>query len=161
MDAPLCPGCRERDVRIAALERRVAELEVVVRDLQARLGTTSSNSSLPPSANPLGAPKPVAKKKSRRKPGGQPHHPPHLKQLLPPEPVTKTRAFVPPHCEHCQAALPAKAQPGDPEPTRFQTIELPPLAAVVTEYQGQARTCTACGQVTHAVIPAAIRAHSV
>src|SRR5271169_3687628 len=138
MGAPLCPGCRERDARIAALEQRVAELEALVRDLMARLGTNSANSSVPPSANPLGAPKPVVKKKSRRKPGGQPGHPPHLKQLLPPERVDKTHIFVPQHCEHCQAALSARAQPGDPEPTRFQTIELPPLAARVTEYQGQA-----------------------
>ena len=154
MAAPDCPGCRERDARIAELEQRVAALE-------ARLGTNSSNSSVPPSANPLGAPKPVVKKKSRRQPGGQPGHPPHLKQWLPPERVTRTQVFVPQHCEHCQAALPAEAQAGDPEPTRFQTIELPPLVAEVTEYQGQARTCPHCGQVTRAVIPQEIRAHSV
>ena len=65
MDASTCPGCCERDARIAELERRVAELE-------ARLGTNSSNSSVPPSANPLGAAKPVKKKKSKRRPGGQP-----------------------------------------------------------------------------------------
>jgi transposase len=168
MDAPLCPGCRERDARIAELERqlavvqrRVAEQEALVRELTARLGSNSTNSSVPPSANPLGAPKPVVKKKSRRQPGGQPGHPPHLKELLPPERVTKTQVFVPKHCEHCQATLPAQAQPGDPEPTRFQTIELPVLVAEVTEYQGHARTCPACGHVTRASIPAAIRAHSV
>jgi transposase len=154
MDASDCPGCRARDARIAELEQRVAALE-------ARLGTNSTNSSVPPSANPLGAPKPVVKKKSRRKPGGQPNHPPHLKQLLPPERVTKTRVFVPHHCEECRAALPAQAQPGDPEPARFQTIELPVLVAEVTEYQGQARTCPDCGHVTWAAIPQEIRAHSV
>ena len=161
MDAPLCPGCRERDARLAVQATRLADLEQRLAALEARLGTNSTNSSVPPSANPLGAPKPVVKKKSGRKPGGQPGHPPHWKQLLPPERVTKTRVFVPRHCEHCQAALPAPARPGDPEPTRFQTIELPPLAAEVTEYQGQARTCSACGHVTRAPIPAEIRAHSV
>src|SRR5207302_6682276 len=120
MDGPVCQGCRERDALIATLQARIAELEQRLAALEARLGTTSSNSSLPPSANPLGAPKPVAKKKSRRKPGGQPNHPPHLKQLLPPERVTKTCVLVPPHCEQCQAPLPAQAQPDDPEPTRFQ-----------------------------------------
>src|SRR5438874_2584787 len=53
-----CPGCQERDERIAALERRVAELEATVRDLTARLGTNATNSGTPPSANPPGAPKP-------------------------------------------------------------------------------------------------------
>jgi len=149
-----CPGCLERDERLAALERRVAELE-------ARLATNATNSGLPPSANPLGAPKPVIKKKSKRKPGGQPGHPPHLKQLLPPERVNVTRPLLPQQCEHCQAALPAEAAPSDPEPTRFQVIELPPVVAVVTEYQGHARTCPCCGHVTRAAIPRDILAHGV
>jgi hypothetical protein len=38
MEVLTCLGCRERDARIAALERRVAELEALVRDLMARLG---------------------------------------------------------------------------------------------------------------------------
>lgn len=108
------------------MEQRVAALE-------ARLGTNSSNSSVPPSANPLDAPKPVVKKKSKRKPGGQPGHPPHLKQLLPPERVNHVAMFVPAECAHCQAPLSAEATADDPEPTRFQTIELPPVVAIVTE----------------------------
>lgn len=154
MGASTCPGCCERDARIAELERRVAELE-------ARLGTNSSNSSLPPSANPLGAPKPVSKKKSRRRPGGQPGHPPHLRQLLPPQRVHQVVPLVPTQCARCAAALPAQPSPGDPEPARFQTIELPPVVAEVTEYQGHARTCPCCGHLTRAVIPAEVRAHGV
>src|SRR5262245_49554288 len=103
MEVPACPGCRERDARIAALERRVAELEALVRDLLARLGNNSSNSAIPPSANPPGAPKPVVKQKSRRNRGGQPGHPPHLKELLPRERVDKFVRFVPDRCEHCHA----------------------------------------------------------
>jgi transposase len=154
MDASSCPGCRERDARIAALERRLAVLE-------ARLNTNSTNSSTPPSANPLAAPKPVRKKKSKRKRGGQPGHPPYLRQLLPPERVTYTKKFVPDCCSGCQAPLPAEAGPVDPEPKRFQTVELPPIIAEVTEYQAHARTCGGCGVVTYATIPAAVRAHSV
>src|ERR1041384_98087 len=146
MSSTGCPECRVREARIAELERRVAELE-------ARLNTHSSNSSVPPSANPLGAPKPVVKKKSKRKPGGQPGHPPRLKQLLPPERVNRVEVLVPRQCEHCQTALPQQALPDDPEPTRFQPLELPPVVAVVTEYQRHARTCPCCGEVTRAVIP--------
>jgi hypothetical protein len=36
MEASACPGCRERDRRIAVLERRVAELEVLIRDRRTR-----------------------------------------------------------------------------------------------------------------------------
>jgi transposase len=154
MDVPACPGCRERDARIVALERRVAALE-------ARLGTNASNSGTPPSANPPGAPAPVVKKKSQRRRGGQPGHPPHLRQLLPPERVDHVKTFVPRVCAHCHTALPAAPSPHDPEPTRFQAVELPPVVATVTEYQGQARTCPRCGGVTRAVIPAEVRAHSV
>src|SRR5262249_3279623 len=125
MDAPVCPGCRERDARIAELEQRVAALEAQVAALLARLGANSSNSSLPPSANPPGAKTPARKKKSGKKRGGQPGHRPHLKQLLSPERVDHVETFIPSECEKCQAPLPAASTPGDPEPTRFQTIELP------------------------------------
>ena len=161
MEVPACPGCRERDARIAALERRVAELEAHVRELLARLGTNACNSGIPPSANPPGAPKPVLKAKSRRKRGAQPGHPPHLKQLLPPERVDAVVPFVPAGCAQCHAALPAEPAPGDPEPKRFQTIELRPIVTRVTEYQGHARTCRRCGAVTWAAIPRALLAHSV
>jgi transposase len=154
MDTSGCPGCRARDARIAELERRLAVLEAL-------LGTNSSNSSVPPSANPLGAPKPVVKKKSKRKRGAQPGHPPHLKQLLPSDRVSKFVVYKPDECEHCHADLPAESGPDDPPPTRFQTIELPPIVAIVTEYQGQARVCKCCGKVTHAPIPREILAHSV
>jgi len=149
-----CPGCEE-------LKRRVAELEALVRDLQQRLGANASNSSLPPSANPPAAPKPVTKQRTGRKPGGQPGHPPRLRQLLPPERVTRTHHFRPARCRGCHAPLPAGAGPADPAPVRFQVIDLPDVAAVVTEYQGHARSCPACGAVTRAAVPAAIRAHAV
>lgn len=161
MDAPSCPGCRERDARIAEQAARIAELERRLTDLEARLGINSSNSSLPPSFNPLGARKPVVKKKSKRKRGGQPGHPPHLKELLAKERVQHFEHIVPKECESCHADLPSNPAPTDPEPTRFQTIELPPIVAEVTEYQAHARTCPDCGHLTQAVISQEIRAHAV
>ena len=53
---------KEQALRVAA-ERRVAELEE-------RLAVNATNSSLPPSANPKGAPKPAAKRPTGRKRGG-------------------------------------------------------------------------------------------
>jgi transposase len=132
-----------------------------VRELLAKLNTNATNSSTPPSANPLGADKPVHKKKSQRRRGAQPDHPPHLKLLLPPQRVTLTKHFVPDQCAGCHAPLSPQAGPDDPPPKRFQTIELPPITVEVTEYQAHGRTCPCCGVVTHAAIPAAIRAHSV
>ena len=45
---------------------KLDELRQQVRDLQERLGINASNSSLPPSANPPQAPKPVKKQKTGR-----------------------------------------------------------------------------------------------
>jgi transposase len=161
MDGSSCAGCRERDARIAKLEAEVADLHKTVTDLTARLGTNATNSSIPPSANPLHAPKPVKKKKSKKRRGGQKGHSPHLRQLLPLERVSKVVPFVPRQCENCDAPLPAEAQPNDAPPNRFQTIELRPVVTDVIEYQGHARICDCCGHVTKAVIPAGIRAHSI
>ncbi|MCE9529878.1 MAG: DUF6444 domain-containing protein [Planctomycetes bacterium] len=161
MEGQACAGCRERDARIAELERLVESLLRRVVELEARLNTNSSNSSTPPSANPLNAARPVKKKKSKQKRGGQPGHPPHLKQLFPPERVKRTESIVPEVCGSCQTKLPRKAGPNDPEPKRFQVVELPPIVVEVVEYQAHARTCPCCGEVTHAAIPADIRAHSV
>ena len=154
MSVPSCAGCRERDERLAALEVRVRELE-------ARLGKNASNSSLPPSANPPQAPTPVVKTPTGKKRGAQPGHPPTLRRRLPPQRLAQVILIVPTTCGRCQAPLPAQAGPNDPEPTWHQVAELPPVAAQVVEYQGCARTCSCCGEVTRAAIPADVRAYSI
>lgn len=161
MAEPSCPGCRERDALIAALQERLVALEARVGELEAQLGRNASNSSLPPSANPPSAPAPVVKKPTGRRPGGQPGHPPALRQRLPAERVHHVRILTPTHCRRCRAPLPAEAGPDDPEPTWHQVAELPRRPVEITEYQGHARTCRRCGEVSHAAIPAAIRAHGV
>jgi transposase len=149
---PECPGCRERDARIAALEERVAELEGRLNDL--------IKPPVPPRPG-AALPKGPAKKPSGKNPGGQPGHPPHLKLLLPSERVKRTVTYVPKQCEHCHQPLPKEAGPYDPPPLRHQVAELPELAAEITEYKAHARTCPCCDKVTRAAIPEAIRAHSV
>ena len=143
---------------ITALLGRVQQLEQRVRDLEARLGQNASNSSVPPSANPPGAQPPVVKKRSGRASGGQPGHPGHRRQRLPADRIDHVIALVPSHCAGCHAPLPQTPSDQDPEPTWHQLAELPRVAAVVTEYQGHARTCPGCGQVTREHIPAALTA---
>lgn len=160
MADPQCPGCVARDAVIQALQQRVEELERQVRDLQQRLGSNASNSSLPPSANPPAAPPPVVKRPTGRKSGGQPGHAGQQRQRLPRARVQHVIALIPSHCEACRSPLPAQAGANDPEPVWHQYAELPRVAAVVTEYQGHARTCPDCGHVTREAIPAEIRAHA-
>ncbi len=169
MDASAgCPGCQQRDALIAALQQQVAALqqrgdllERRVQELEGRLAANACNSSLPPSANPPQAPKPVVKQPTGKKPGGQPGHPAHLKRRLPPGRLHQVIPFVPRRCARCQAPLPARPRPGDPEPSWHQVAELPEVAAQVTEYQGHYRTCPGCGHLNHAPVPAGLKAHSV
>ena len=70
-----CPGCAERDRRLAVLEERVAELEAALAQAQ----KNSSNSSEPPSINIV---RPIQKQVKpgrplRRRIGGQRGHPQH------------------------------------------------------------------------------------
>ena len=139
--------------RIQTLEQRTAELE-------RRLGQNASNSSIPPSANPPSAPPPVVKKSSKRPSGAQPGHPGHARQRLPKQRVNHVIALIPSHCEHCHTPLPSQPAPTDPEPSWHQLGELPRVLAVVTEFQGHARTCPCCQHVTRETIPAEIRAVS-
>jgi transposase len=147
---PECARCRE-------LEARLLDLETKYRDLEDRLKALTT----PPAKRPVSAQPPAPGKTPTGKTrGGQPGHQPHLKKWLPRERVTDVVTYVPERCGSCDAALPAAAGPADPAPTIHQVAEVPPLLAHVTEYQGHSRTCP-CGHVTHAPIPAAIRAHSV
>lgn len=152
MEQPSCPGCRE-------LLQRIAELEACVRELEARLGQNASNSSIPPSANPPQAPAPVRKRPTGRKPGGQTGHPAYLRERLPPERVDETRHLVPAICAGCQDDLPLVPGPDDPEPRWHQVVELPATPVHVTEYQMHGRTCSHCGQVTWAKLPAEVDGH--
>src|SRR5262249_32342584 len=129
---PACPQCVQ-------LLQRIADLEALVRDLQDRVNRNSSNSSIPPSDNPLNAPKPVVNTPSGRKPGGQRGHPGHHRHRIPRDRVKNFVPYVPTICAHCETPLPVEPGPSVPEPTWHQIAELPELAAEITEHQGHAR----------------------
>jgi transposase len=111
MEVPVCPVCRERDARLAEHAASITALEEETRQFRALLHRNASNFSVPPSAKPAAVPPPVTKPKMNRRPGGQPGHPPHLKQLLPPERVTRTVTFVATQCAHCKHPLPPEPGP--------------------------------------------------
>ena len=136
-------------------------MEALVHELRLRLDQNASNSSIPPSANPPGAPRPVVKPRSRRKRGGQPGHPGYFRRRLPPERVNTVVDHVPESCAACHAPLPKEPAPGDPEPTWHQVAEIPEPAVIITEHRGHARTCPSCGEVTRAAIPEPIAAHVI
>ena len=158
---PVCPRCVQLEQRIAGLEALVRNLQATVRDLQERLNRNSSNSSIPPSANPLNAPKSAVNNPSGRKPGGQRGHSGHHRHRIPPEQVKSVVPYIPTICAHCQTPLAVEPGPNEPEPTWHQVAEIPELAAEITEYQGHARTCPCCGHLNRGEIPPEIRAHVI
>jgi transposase len=68
-----------------SLHDRIAGLEATVRDLQARLPLNSTNSSQPPSSDPIGLKRTPPTPPSRRKRGGPPGHRKSFRALVPPE----------------------------------------------------------------------------
>lgn len=160
MSEPTCPGCIERDALLAQLRAQLQALQQRVADLEARLGRNASNSSTPPSANPPAAPRPVVKKPSGRRPGGQPGHQGRSRQRLPPHRLSHLIPLIPSRCADCRTPLPLKPGPEDPPPSWHQIAELPRGVAVVTEFQGHARTCPCCGLLNREEIPAPLRASS-
>jgi transposase len=164
-----CRSCANLRVRNAALLRQVRALrgklqkeqalrvaaEQRVKDLEERLRVNTTNSSLPPSANPKGAPRPAARKPTGRQRGAQVGHKGHGRKLIPVEQVDEVVIHRPAACERCRGSL--AGTPGDVV-GRHQVAELPPRAVVVTEHQSVACRCRACGAVTRGVIPPEVRA---
>src|SRR3954447_18745268 len=137
-----------------SLERRIAELEKTISELQARLNLNSTNPPKPPSTDP------PAVKLRRRPPvppsgrtrGGQPGHQRHTRALVPPDGLRETFEVKPTHCQGCGAAL----QGDDLDPLRHQVAEIPPVRPDVDEYRLHKLTCSCCGRATRAELPAGV-----
>jgi transposase len=144
----------------AALRAEMVTLRTRVTELDARLGQNSTNSSRPPSSDPPGA-KQAAPPAGSRRPGGQPGHPGHFRALLDADQVDAVVVCQPTQCAGCGARLPDAAGATDPADQRWQVTEIPPLAAVVTEYRLAARCCGHCGRLTRAPLPTGVAPEGV
>ena len=139
----------ERERQIAEQAKRIADLE---RQLALRL-QNSTTTSKPPSSDGLAGRQRERgrRRKSRRKPGGQPGHPGHSRPLVPAERANETVDLRPEACRHCQHRLHARDTVGDPR--RHQVTELPAIEAHITEYRCHRLRCRACGRTTPALLP--------
>ena len=140
--------------KLQKVQAQLAASEREIKDLQERLRLDASNSSIAPSANPIGARKPVVKRPTGRRRGGQPGHKGTGRKLLPPEQVDEVVEHRPDVCQHCNGSL--ADQPGDIV-GRHQVAELPPRSVVITEHRSLACRCGNCGGVSRGMIPADIR----
>src|SRR3954453_18887718 len=131
-------------------QQRVAELESRVNDLEARLKLDSTNSSKPPSSDPIGLKRRPPAPPSRKRRGGQPGHRKARRALVPPEKVRATFDCRPTACRRCGRGLSGDA----PEPVIHQVAELPRIEPIVDEYRLHRLTCPACRRTTSGALPA-------
>jgi transposase len=135
-----------------AMGQRVDELETRVRDLEARLRLNSTNSSKPPSSDPIGMKrKPPAPPSGNRR-GGPPGHRKVRRSLVPPEKVRATFDCKPTACRRCGHGLSGD----DPKPLIHQVAELPKIEPIVAEYRLHRLTCPACRATTCGALPAGV-----
>lgn len=135
---------------LVAIQQRIEALEAEVRELKARLDRNSSNSSKPPSTEPLHVKRQPPRPPSRRRRGGQAGHKRHLRQCVPPERLTDALECKPGVCSGCGHPL----RGDDPEPIRHQVAELPPIQPKVIEYRLHRLVCRRCGHATRGRLPA-------
>jgi transposase len=132
-----------------SMQDRIAALEATVRDLQARLQLNSTNSSKPPSSDPIGLKRKPPTPPSRRKRGGQPGHRKAYRALVPPEKLRSSTDCKPEACRGCGHAL----HGADPTPLIHQVADLPRIEPLVDEYRLHRLTCPDCGTTTCARLP--------
>lgn len=124
-----------------AIAAVVAGLEARIATLEAHLGQNSTNSSKPPSSDPPHVKPAPPKRPSGRKRGGQPGHPHHPRQLLPPDQVID---HTPAHCRDCGHRLTGT----DPDPRVDQVVDLPVVLRHVTHHRRHTLPCPRCQTIT-------------
>lgn len=153
MVEPDVPSLAQLLALVEELRAENARLVARVAELEARLAQNSTNSSKPPSSDGLSKPAPKSRRKrSGRKPGGQPGHSGRtLEQVETPDEV---RRHEPGGCAGCGGDL------RDAECTgveRRQVFDLPPVAVRVVEHRLVQRRC-GCGTTTRAPAPPGVHA---
>ena len=137
---------------IDGLERQIAELKQQVQDLKARIDQNSTNSSRPPSTDPIGVKRKPPAPPSRKRRGGQKGHPRRMRALVPPDKLASVTDCKPTECRRCGHALSGE----DAEPRRHQVAELPPIEPEVREYRLHRLCCPHCKTVNRGALPAGV-----
>src|SRR6058998_1408997 len=116
---------------VGRLEQQITELKQQVQDLKARLDQNSTNSSRPPSTDPIGVKRRPPEPPSKKRRGGQKGHPRRMRALVPLGRVAAVTDCKPTRCRRCGHPLSGE----DAEPRRHQVAELPPIEPEVREYR--------------------------
>ena len=156
-----CANCARLEGRVAKLEQENARLRDRIERLEAQQNRNSTNSSRPPSSDPPQIrqdrpPRPA----TGRKPGGQPGHEGHTRELLPLTEVDVVVELHPKRCGGCgrrfkRRHLRRRTLPVE-RARRHQVTEIPEPKAHTTEWRMHAVGCPrrGCGTITWAELPA-------
>jgi transposase len=125
-------------------------LKAKVKELTARLGLNSSNSSMPPSSDKPWRVRP-RRGLSGKPSGGQPGHKGTTRKPFEAKDVDRFVPVLPGRCGKCRRVLRAEDAVGAPLP--HQVVDLPPATAEVTQYDLNQCLCPDCGTVTRAELP--------
>ena len=135
------------------MDRRIAQLEARVEQLERQLRRNSRNSSVPPSADPPGASRPRRERgPSGRDQGAQAGHEGHGRELLPSEAVDEIVEHWPQRCG-CGRRFGEAERASGVLVARHQVEELPELATRVSEHRLRAVRCPACGRKQRGELP--------
>src|SRR6266516_151381 len=142
MGRPDCPGCRELEQRVAALEAQLAAAR-----------KHSGNSSKPPSSDIVKPPKddPQGQNKKRRR-GGQPGHAKHERPEFPPEQIDQTQDYTLTQCPDCGGKL----QNAAAAPRLIQQVEISDKPGRIEEHRVLAYWCRHCQRVHYGALPQAV-----
>lgn len=125
-----------------------------IRQLEARLGQNSHNSSKPPSSDPPSSrlkPMPTSlRSKSGKKPGGQKGHGGNTLKQVEVTDEQHVQNHRPAQCPRCRCDLSQTESAGY---TRRQVFDIPPPTLEVTEHRAHALVCPCCQAQVKADFP--------
>jgi transposase len=144
---------KRQQEQVSLQEQQITMLTEQVKVLQERLAKDSRNSHLPPSSDRFVRKRKSLRKKSGKKPGGEPGHP--GKTLMfssTPDEVMLHRLDRCPHCQQELQTLPCCGL------ERRQVVDLPVPRLRVIEHQAERKHCPTCQQLSTAAFPEQVRA---
>jgi transposase len=155
---PSCANCQRLQTEVDALRAQIAALQATVEQLQKQLAAArkdSSNSSKPPSSDIVKPPKPQPPPgQERRKPGGQPGHASHQRELFPPEMLASGPTdYLLDACPGCGGHL---LLTDDAEPVVAQRVEIAAVPLEIHEHRSHPGWCPCCQRTCYAPFPLSI-----
>jgi transposase len=139
--------------QVQALAQQVEAQAAALKEVQARLGKTSANSSKPPSSDGYAKPKRTTSlREPGQKPrGGQPGHRGETLMAVSTPDQTEVHAVV--ACSQCGASLEDVAVTAHDE---RQVFDIPAIRIEVTAHRVEIKTCPGCGAESRGAFPVGV-----